>query len=162
MQCQIINRSNPTKAQPREAAAAPVHQSPTCAAERAGHGVASTDRGVGRIGGEVVETADVGQGGGFDSDLLEGGVNVVTSSPSADVQFEVVVFLESIWGFFFSDGDGSITHIRSKHGSRDFAAVGAVADVGVDEVVAFDGLFCRGISHSLLQCSSLLLVSVQR
>jgi len=34
------------------------------------------------------------------------------------------------------------TYVRREHCGGDFAAVFAVADVGVDEAVAFDGLFC--------------------
>jgi hypothetical protein len=70
MQCQIINRSNPTETQTGEAATTtPVHQRPAGLAEGAGHGVACADCGIGRVGGEVVETADVIQRGGFDREL---------------------------------------------------------------------------------------------
>lgn len=46
------------------------------------------------------------------------------------------------WGatLCFGMGLDRSTYVRGKHGRRDFAAVGAVADVGVDEAVAFDGL----------------------
>jgi hypothetical protein len=72
MQYQIINRSNPTETQTGEAATTPVHQRPAGLAEGAGHGVACVDCGIGRVGGEVVETADVIQRGGFDRDLWDG------------------------------------------------------------------------------------------
>lgn len=39
----IINRSDPTETQTWEAAAAPIHQRPTGAAEEAGHSVARAD-----------------------------------------------------------------------------------------------------------------------
>jgi hypothetical protein len=66
---QIINRSNPTEAQTGKAAAAPVHERPAGLAEGAGHGVARADGGRGRVGGEVVEAANVNQKGRFDRDL---------------------------------------------------------------------------------------------
>ena len=71
MQLQVINRPNPTEAQTWEPAAAPVHQRPAGLAEGAGHRVACADCGGRREGGEVVETANVGQGGRFDCDLWD-------------------------------------------------------------------------------------------
>ena len=70
LQRQIIDSPNSTKTQTGKAAAAPVHQRSASFAEGASHGVACADRSGGGVGGEVVETADVGQGGGFDCDLL--------------------------------------------------------------------------------------------
>lgn len=69
MKSQIINRPNPAETQAGKAAAAPVHQRPAGLAEGAGHGVARADGGRGRVGGEVVEAANVGQRGSFDRDL---------------------------------------------------------------------------------------------
>jgi len=45
------------------------------------------------------------------------------------------------------------THIRSKHGSRNLTAIGAMADVGVDETIAFDGLLFPGRKNCQLICS---------
>lgn len=41
-------------------------------------------------------------------------------------------------------GEGGVfdDEVGGEHGGGDFAAVGAVADEGVDEVGAFDGLGC--------------------
>ena len=138
MQCQIINRSNPTETQTREAATTPVHQRPAGLAEGAGHGVACADCGIGRVGGEVVETADVIQRGGFDRDLWDGVIFLFLSMAWVDTWLAG----SCVFGFCSLplNGDESITYVRSKHSSRDLAAVVAVADVDVDEIVAFDGL----------------------
>ena len=73
MQPQIINRPNPAETQARKSTAAPVHQCSADAAERASHGVAGANSGTRRVGGELVEAAGVGEGGGFDRDLKGGG-----------------------------------------------------------------------------------------
>ena len=43
------------------------------------------------------------------------------------------------------------TYVRSEHRGGDFAAVLAVADVSVDEAVAFDGLSCVSASFNILE-----------
>jgi hypothetical protein len=40
---------------------------------------------------------------------------------------------------------GGWTYVRCEHRGGDFAAVFAVADVRVDEVIAFDGLSCVSV-----------------
>ena len=76
---------------------------------------------------------------------------------------DVMVFPVGMVSFFYNppflpllleqEKKNQQTHIRSKHGSRNLTAIGAMADVGVDETIAFDGLLFLGRKNCQLICS---------